>query len=199
MGYKWSYFSLSAKPVWCLAWILPWKCNFILEQPPVSVFSLRRSNAIDPTQLGQPLEQHNSCSQAVGEVMMWWGPENFTKSHMEGERLSFPWDRNREEQLKWHWQEEQHSCSTRGTGDKSLFTCGDIGLGCKMHNPKFSILNHWQTPWKVWNTLRLQCGWDSPTPPQSWAVPPKPASVTAGIAGAPSGFALAETLDANTF
>ncbi|TRZ24499.1 hypothetical protein HGM15179_002706 [Zosterops borbonicus] len=44
--------------------------NFILEQPPVSVFSLRKSNAIDPTQLGQPLEQHNSWCQAVGEVMM---------------------------------------------------------------------------------------------------------------------------------
>lgn len=91
--------------------------------------------------------------------MMWWGCENFTKPHLEGERLSFPWDKNREEQLKRHsvhWQEEEHSCRARGTGDRSHFTCGDLGLGSKTHNPKFCILNHWQTPWKTWNSLGVK-------------------------------------------
>lgn len=121
----------------------------------MSTFSLRRSAAIDPAQLGDKLEQHNSWCQAVEEVMMWWRHENFTKSHMEGERRNFPWDRNWEKKLKWHCV-HRHFCSSGGSGDKSRFICDDVGLGCKMHNVKFPILNHWQTLWKVWASLGVK-------------------------------------------
>lgn len=113
----------------------------------------------------------------VEEVIRWWGHENFTKSHMGGEKRNFPWHRNRRKSQSGTLCTDRRSWTpaVQGAGDKSHVTYDDMGLGSRMHNLKFSILNHWQTPWKVWNSLKLklQCGWVSPTPTTEFSCVPK--------------------------
>lgn len=146
-------------PVWGLAWNEPMEVQF--------QFRAATSVGLQP----EKVKYHGSNSagtaagaaqprcQAVEEVRMWWGTRispSFTWRVKEG-----IFHRMGTGRKSWSgsvcvpWQ-EQHSCSPRGTGDKSHITCDDMGLGSKIHNPKCSILNHWQTPWKVWKSLGVK-------------------------------------------
>ena len=68
----------------------------------MSVCGLGRSTAFDPVQLVDELEPQNPRCQAEEDVVIRWGHENFSKSHIEDERRNFPWDRNWEKKLKQH-------------------------------------------------------------------------------------------------
>lgn len=65
----------------------------------MSVCRLRRSTGFDPVQLGDELKQRNPQCHAEEDVVMWWGHENFSKSHVEDERRNFPRDRNWKKKL----------------------------------------------------------------------------------------------------
>lgn len=111
MGYKWSYFSLSAKPLWGLAWNEPMEVQFQFRAATSVSLQPEKVKCHGSNSAGTAAGAAQPQCQAVEEVRMWWGTRispSVTWRVKEGIFHRMGTGRKRwSGSVCVHWQEEQ--------------------------------------------------------------------------------------------